>query len=95
MEIKKILFKGEEWLLVDGFSITKEDDLRNGMIGYAVLEDEGVFRYHKKIAEKDEIKILGKTDVELGINYVAGVVLNALDVLEEIGEKMAEGRLNQ
>lgn len=57
----KIIFEGNEYILVDGSAIGTKESFENGTISYAHLCPSGeIKRFHKVIGTKDDIIFTGE-----------------------------------
>lgn len=64
MKYREIKFKGKKFILVGGAIATKHQ-YKHGLPSFAHLQDNGeIWRYHKLIGTKKDIKYLGWVEVK-------------------------------
>ena len=83
--MKRILFKGQPYLLVgtltDGGAIATEAQFRDGEVSYAHLYATGdVQRHGARIGGRTDIEVLGDCDIEQSPEAL-GRVLRAIDAI--------------
>lgn len=64
MQMKKILFKSQEYLLLEGGAITTPDDYANWRVSFAhyYVEQDAIKRYNEIIGSGADIKVLEELD---------------------------------
>ena len=63
--IEKILFKGQEFLLIESDTIAKEDNYKHGRISYAHIQPNGrIMRFGTEIGTRSDIEVL-ESDVSV------------------------------
>lgn len=78
MEIPKIKLWGNEFLLVNDYTICTEHQLRNGYQGYAIIDGDEIWRHGQIVGSNEDIEHLGIVDIQLDVNDLITMLDNMI-----------------